>query len=279
MQSLKPLGTTGEKTVLLYGDESHSNEIVTYGFVIIPAKNVAAVEQALKDAKSRYGLAQETRVHCRCLFNRDARAKTAFAKFSVEDVLRFLEELMAVSFKAGARGWVGYLNTQKAPDRLLFESNCRAAADRWEVTNLKNRMLFCFQAASAPLTHMFPPSSIKAMVDGDKTKIPYFEKKQQVDKLRSFFPVEHNNAQFFPEAVHGSKPLPLDLADVLAYAAARGLSKTVHTNKSAFVSIVKMIDPGYSEVIFEMPSVGGAMFSIRAYDPADRVKSYVRQFL
>jgi hypothetical protein len=78
--------------------------------------------------------------------------------------------------------------------------------------------------------------------------------------------------------VRGDKPPILDLADLLAYAAARGLSNTTTSDKSGFVSIVKAIDPGYSEVIFEPPA-GGAVFKVRAYDPQDRIKSYVRQFL
>lgn len=279
MQSVELPTKKIDKTVLLYGDESHSNEIVTYGFVTVPAPNSAVLDNAVKDAKARHGLPQDTRIHCRSLFNKDARAKTAFAQFSDADVLRFLNELMAASFEAGVRGWIGYLDSQKAPDTLLFESTRGAAPEKWDVSNLKNRMLFCYQAAIAPLTNMFPPSSVKAFVDGDKTKIPYFDKKRQADNLRSFFPVEHKNTKFLPEAVHGSKPLPLDLADVLAYAAARGLSKVALTNKNAFVSIVEAIDPGYSEVIFEVPSAGGAMLSIRAYDPTDRVKSYVSQFL
>ena len=271
--------STVEETIFLYGDESHAHEIVTYGFVIVPAQNIASVELALKEVKARYGLSDDVRIHCRNMFNKDARAKTVFAKFSTEHVLRFLNELMTASFVAGARGWVGYLDTQKAPDILLFESNGGAGADKWDVRDLKNRMLFCYQAASAPLTHMFPPSYVKAFVDGDKTKIPHFDKRRQADSLRTFFPVEHNDAKFVPEAVHGLKPSPLDLADLLAYAAARGLSKTASANKSAFVSIVEAIDPGYSEVIFETPPASGAMLKVRAYDPADRVKSYVSQFL
>jgi hypothetical protein len=271
--------STVEKTVFLYGDESYASEIVTYGFVIIPTQNIASVESALKEVKTRHGLPEDVGIHCRNLFNKKARTKTAFAKFSTNEMFRFLDELMTASFVAGARGWVGYLDTQKAPDALLFASDGRTGIDRWDVSDLKNRMMFCYQAASAPLMHIFPPSRVKAFVDGDRTKIPHFEKRRKVDSLRSFFPVEHNNIKFFPEAVHGLKPSPLDLADLLAYAAARGLSKAALMNKSLFVSIVEAIDPGYSEVIFERPSASGAMFKIRAYDPADRVKSYVNQFL
>jgi len=267
-----------EKIVLLYGDESHSHEVVTYAFVIVPAQKLESVELAFENVKKRHGLRAEVRVHCRGIFNLHARNKTEFKSFSSEDLFRFLKELMTESFLAGARGWVGYLDSRNVPDILLFKSKARQGIDKWDVRDLKNRMFFCYQAASGPLTHIFPPSQVKAFVDGDKTKIPHFDKRRQVDSLRSFFPVEHNNAKFFPHVMHGNKPLILDLADVLAYAAARGLSNTFSSDKGAFVSIVEAIDPGYSEVIFEAP-VGGAVFKVRAYDPEDRVKSYVRQFL
>jgi hypothetical protein len=267
-----------EKLVLLFGDESHSHEVVTYAFVIVPAQRAAAVELALENAKKSYGLRADTRIHCREIFNAHARRKTEFKSFSSEDLFSFLRRLMAEAFNAGARGWVGYLDSRSVPDILLFESTTGKGVDKWNVRNLKTRMFFCYQAASGPLTHIFSPSQTKAFVDGDKTKISHFDKRRKVDSLRPFFPVEHNNAKFFPQILHGDKPPLLDLADLLAYAAARGLTKTVTSDKSAFVSIVEALDPGYSEVIFEPPA-GGALFKIRAYDPQDRVKSYVKQFL
>lgn len=271
--------TQGAKDVALYGDESHFNEIVTYAFIIIPQKNRQLVESSVSQVKERYGLDGCAKIHCRELFNKCARSKTHFSKFTDEKVLKFLDEIMIQSFIAGARGWVGYMDTRKAPDSLLFESEDTAKPLTLDLRRLKTKMHLCFQAAIGPLTHIFPPTCVESYVDGDRTKIPYLNLNRQVDRLRGFFPVEHNNEMFLAEPVHGLKPLFLDLADVLAYAAARGLAEASTTNRDAFISIVKSLDPGYSEVVFDLSSAGGAMFSIRAFDPDDRVKSYINQFI
>ena len=159
------------KSIVLYGDESHSNEIVTYGFLIIPQQNIAAVELAVEETKKRYGLCTDTRIHCREIFSGDARKKTNFAEFSIEKMFSFLSEIMVFSFLAGARGWVGYLNKKASPDALLFEAPGTEPIRNWNISNLKIQMLFCYQAAVAPLTHIFPPQRVKAYVDGDKTNV------------------------------------------------------------------------------------------------------------
>lgn len=271
--------TQEKKDVALYGDESHFNEIVTYAFIIIPQKNRQLIESSVSKIKKRYGVDEGAKIHCRELFNKYARSKTQFSEFTDEKVLKFLDEIMIHSFMAGARGLVGYLDTRKAPDALLFDSAAPAKPLILDLGNLKTKMHLCFQAAIGPLTHIFPPARIESFIDGDRTKIPYLNQKRQVDNLRSFFPIEHNNERFLPEPVHGFKPLFLDLADVLAYAAARGLAEASTANRDSFISIVKSLDPGYSEVVFDHSSAGGAMFSIRAFDPDDRVKSYIKQFI
>jgi hypothetical protein len=266
------------KMIHLYGDESHSNEIVTYAFIIAPEKHLQSIEDAIANVKIRHKPPPKTGVHCRRIFNEHARNKTEFKEFSTEELFIFLDELMTESFLAGARGWVGYLDSKTIPSKLLCNSSNDRNIETWDVTNLKNKMLFCYQAACAPLTHIIAPTKIEAFVDGDKTKIPYFDKKRQVDYLKSFFPVEHNNLAFTPRILHADKPLILDLADVLAYAAAHGLSKTISSYTKNYVSIVNAIAPGYSEVIFEPPT-GGPICKIRAYDSGDRIKSYINDFL
>ncbi|MBT1262531.1 hypothetical protein KHP07_19355 [Pseudomonas sp. VS40] len=271
--------TQGIMDVALYGDESHFNEVVTYAFIIIPQKKHQLVESYVNKVKKRFGVDEGARIHCRELFNKHARSKTYFSELTNEMVLKFLDEIMIQSFIAGARGWVGYMDARKAPDSLLFDSENAAKPLTLHLDNLKTKMHLCFHAAIGPLTHIFPPTRVKSYVDGDKTKILFLNQKRQVDNLRSFFPVEHKNEMFFSEPVHGLKPLFLDLADILAYAAARGLAEASTGNKDSFISMVKSLDPGYSEVVFDLSSAGGAMFNIRAFDPDDRVKSYINQFI
>jgi hypothetical protein len=278
-----------EKPIFVYGDESHSNEIVTFAYVIVPAVKMASLDLALKDVKSRYGLPEDARIHCRSMFNVDARAKTVFAKFSNEQVLRFLFDLMSASFDAGVRGWIGYLNTQNAPDAFLMgpwqgpdsDKLNGPLPDKWDVSSLKNKMMLSYYAATLLLSSSVAHSKVNAFIDGDKTKIPNLDmKRRKVDSLRSFFGLSTNDSRFEPETVHGIKPLQLDLADLLAYAAARALSKVALRSKSEFNSIVNVIRPAYCEVVFSQNDPNGHAMRFGVSDqPADEIKSYIQQFI
>ncbi len=113
---------------------------------------------------------------------------------------------------------------------------------------------------------------------GMAPRFRFFENSRQVDTLKSFFPVEHNDKKFFPTPCRQDKPLLLEIADVLAYSAAHGLSSTYTKDKPFFEIIVKNLNPEYSEVIFDIPN-RGPMMSCRAFDPHDAIKTYVKNFL
>ncbi len=278
-----------EKPIFVYGDESHSNEIVTFAYVIVPAVKMASLDLAFKEVKSRYGLPQDARIHCRSMFNKDARAKTVFATFSTEQVLRFLFDLMSTSFDSGVRGWIGYLNTQNAPDAFLMGSwegpdsdkLNGPLPDKWDVSSLKNRMMLSYYAATVLLSSAVPHSKVNAFIDGDKTKIPHMDmKRRKVDGLRSFFGLDTNGSRFEPQTVHGVKPLQLDLADLLAYSAAQALSRSALRSKSEFSCIVNVIRPAYCEVVFSENDPTGHAMRFRVPDQlADEIKSYIQQFV
>jgi hypothetical protein len=277
-----------DKPIIVFGDESHSNEIVTFAFFIVPALKMDALDLALRQVKIRYGLPEDVRIHCREMFNEHARAKTAFAKFSTEHMLRFLNDLMQASFDAGARGVVGHLNAKNAPDKFLMGpwqtvgevKPDEGPLEEFDASSLKVRMMFCYYAATASLSHCVAQSKIKAYVDGDSTKIPYFDnKRRKVDGLRSFFGLDTSDARFEPEIVRDIKPPPLDLADVLAYASARALSKTASRNRIAFDSIVAAIQAGRCEVQFNDTDPNSSAMRFGVYDPGDLIKSYLNQFV
>lgn len=273
---------TNKKCFQIFGDESNFQEIVTYAFIIVPSKLQEEVEKRITKVKLDSGLKATDKIHCRELFNKHAKAKTAFHNFSKEQILALLQQLCTEIYLTGARGWVGYLNSKKARDGLIFESDEPLSSKKspftiWDIRNKKLHMLFTYQAAIAPLTHIISPDNVDAWIDSDRTVVPNLDNKsRQVDTLKSFFPVEHNNKKFFPTPIKGDKPSLLDIADVLAYSAAHGLSATFTKDKPAFVSIVNSLNPGYSEVIFN--AQGGAMMSFRPHDPNGSIKDFIKRF-
>ena len=269
------------KRVHLYGDESHFQGTVTYGFVIIPTAYQQKIEDELVKAKQRHGLKSSDEIHCRALFQRHAKEKSSLRHLSKAEIFTLLNDLTRTAYCAGARGWVGYLHTNRVPDSLLFETldPRKRQVDTWDISDLKVKMLFAYEAAIAPLTHFITPEDVGCFVDGDTSKVSHMNgTRRQVDQLRSFFPVEHNDRKFNPIPLRKPKPIFLELADVLAYSSAHGLSNTITTDKSQFVSAVNNLKPGYSEAIFNIPN-GGPFMSARAYDPQDGVKNYLKSYL
>lgn len=269
-----------EKRFQLYGDESQFQGMVTYAFIIVPTILQHDIENEIAKIKQEFGLKLSDEVHCRKLFHKDAKEKTALRHLSKEEVFTLLQRLTFTIYLAGARAWVGYLNSSKASDLLYFESadSTKGEVVTWNISDIKLQMLFAYRAAIAPLTHFIPPDKVAAWVDGDTSKVPYLENFKQVNSLKSFFPVEHNNKKFFPTPVKNGKPVLLEIADILAYSAAHGLSSTYTKDKHHFESIVRNLNPGYSEVVFNTLA-GGPYMSSRSFDPSDDIKTYVKGFI
>lgn len=270
---------TSAKRFQIFGDESQFSGVVTYAFVIVPSKLQQDVEQEIAKVKSEFGLKATDEIHCRELFNVYAKEKTAFRHLSKEEIFLLLQKVTISIYLAGARAWIGYLNTSTAPDELIFEDDAeKRTTTTWDIRDIKLRMLFAYRAAIAPLTDFIPHNDMAAWVDGDTSRVAHIDGSRQIDTLRSFFPINHNDTKFFPTAVLKDKPVVLEIADAIAYSAAHGLSDTYTKDKPKFVSIVKSLYPGYSEVIFDIPN-GGPMMSARVHDPDDTIKSYIKSFM
>jgi hypothetical protein len=99
---------------------------------------------------------------------------------------------------------------------------------------------------------------------------------KQANTFKTFFPINHNDKQFTPIPVKENKPPLIDIADILAYAAAHSLSAT-YTKDKQFHTAMLGHTIGYSEAIFINSEVNsGATCSIRVPNThIEALKKYV----
>ncbi len=200
----------------LYGDESHFGNAITYGLVIVDAEKQSLVEVALSEVKGMFGGKPSDRIHCRELFNKHARAKTAWAHLSEKDIL----ELMAVTGNylrhAGATFNLGHVDRAHLPPQL--EIPLHGAVPFKIPAEPKQLAAFAYTVALAGVeVHEF-----RLWIDPDHTKIEWGAGRRQASRM----PVTLEGKMITPEPIDGAKPMLLDVADVLAYSAAHFLSST-----------------------------------------------------
>lgn len=265
--------------IQIFGDESHFQGSITYALVIVPCTLLSEVDAAIVQVKKRYDVTPDASIHCSILFNEEKKAKSACAHLNFEALISLLADLTLESYLAGARGWIGYLEATNAPDQMQFESQeVPGGVDTFDTSSIKVRTVFASQAAMAPITHFIEPQKIQAWIDHEETKISLFgQRRKRVDQLVRFFPVIHNDLVFEPVPVSENKPKFLEIADVLAYAASHALYKGAYNKKQRFAQIVNCMQPGFSEVLFNVPD-RGAMGAVRAFDREDRIKNYLIPF-
>lgn len=267
-----------KKPIQIFGDESHFQGIITYAIAIIPLALISQVESAISKVKQQYGIAFDAAIHCSHLFNEDKKKKSPCSHLSFDQMITLLEDLMLQTYFAGARGWVGYLDSGNAPDKMLFESHKNPGEiDVIDVSSVKARTIFTSQAAMAPVTHFVSHHLVEAWVDHEQTEIEFMgQKRKRVDSLMRFFPINHNDEMLVPTPISTNKPIFLEVADILAYASSHALCKGPYNKKQKFTEIVNLIQPGYSEVVFEL---GEASHSTRNFDRDDRIQNYLKSFI
>jgi hypothetical protein len=267
----------------LYGDESTYQEVVTYAFLITPPSQRGKVIEEIARVQAKYDVDPDAEIHCREIFNSRAREKTPFRHLTKNEIFSLLFEVASSAFAAGGRAWIGYLNIDTAPKDIYFNwigpPTDKKLPQQWNISNVKTQMYFAYSAAITAITSFVPSSTVAAWVDGDRSKVPYVdESRRQVDSLRPFFPIDHNNKQFSPIACHENKPKLLQLADVLAFTAAHGMVKKDFPDKAEHLSVLNAMFPGYSEVFFPN-MIEGSLLSVRMEDHNDHIRKYMRSWL
>jgi hypothetical protein len=225
---------------LLYGDESCSNSAVVYALVGIRPSERKQTEDMLAVIKREFGAPPEARLHCRELFAGDARRKSSWAHLSLDRVFELYESLAQHLSALPVARVIGFADRRHLPTSLPGED--------WVprlVFAPKEVAAWCATAALVPFHRHVGLAKVKLWVDPDRTKIDWMGRGQQfINAISGWVSHDPNPPErITPEPISGAPPQLIELADFIAYFAARVLSPEARRDKSRFGAIYSVVEP------------------------------------
>ena len=136
-----------------------------------------AIETALGNTKEAFGGQRNSPVHCKDLLHDGPRSKSDWAHLSRSQAYELLAALAEVVREAGARSWVGYVDTRDVPDVMVFEREGRMFK---QTITTKHLPQLAYWAAVGPVFDLIPHVNIRAWMDPNRLRISWFGQKRQL---------------------------------------------------------------------------------------------------
>lgn len=237
----------------LYGDESCSDGLVSYGFLIVPEDHVISAEEELSSLKTRYGKDPDAVLHCRILFDQRARAKSEWADKSFADVCDLYADLFSRLRKLPIRSLVVNTKTPKLPieipDALWIHKDANFVGPMpmcpgFRLTE-KHVAAFSGRIALTEIGKRLDLKKTRFWADPDTTKIALAGQNRQASRLVGGH-VKSVNEWTVVTLMDASKEKPalLQVADSLSYIARRGAAaKGYSSNDSRFKRLFDLLAP------------------------------------
>ncbi len=254
-----------EVALHVFGDESQSNNLVTYGLVALAPSDTAAAWQDVECCLRAHGGTREAQLHCRELFHPHPRAKSGWAHLDEEGAYRLALDV-ARSASARARFLVGVVDRSQLPKRL--PSDHRMGPMRLGVKQLSS---FAFTAAAEHLDGDPGFEAVRLWVDPDRTKIDWAGRRRRADRGYRMYGLAATQADaplLAPEPLGGEKPALLQIADLLAYSSARALSQQLDRGKPWFEAIHRALSPSVQEFKLYVDPIGESTGCFRSRPPS-----------
>lgn len=194
----------------------------------MPTDQVEKARDRVREIKLAYGGTEGTRLHCREMFAKDARAKSAWAHLTDEQAFAVCGEIarlvssgidwhrsVCVARKSDFPGPVAHWRQPGGPDAPREYICEMPMSDKWLEAQ-------CSLGASIHVTYA-PGAEIEFVADGDRTKIDTHAGQRQASSLVGG-QVGHNadhKPRIAPTIRHVDKCELLEVADFMAYAAQR----------------------------------------------------------
>lgn len=91
-----PICTYQPRSVVLYGDESTSEELVTYCLLCVPSQTNIRLQQQMSEIYRTFGGKKESRLHCRELFSGERRSRTDWKHLNEQETWDFVKEVASL---------------------------------------------------------------------------------------------------------------------------------------------------------------------------------------
>ena len=233
--------TRAEHTISGYADESITAYVVVCAAAIFPVAKVVTAEAALVSLKTGLGIPSTTSLHCRVIFNSNARRGTPWEAIEPKAINSSIESLCRDLRSIGLRP-IAFVT----PRLSIFMPGPPGAESEGTSLDEKGQAAPGFQAISLHLTNLHGVGAVKLWIDPDKTKIPWLNSKTQANLTRSgFMELGPGNQPPRSEPLIGgvSKPPLLEIADLYAYVSARAISAKSGWKDSWFQKVYSIINP------------------------------------
>jgi hypothetical protein len=203
------------------------------------------------------------------LFATDARAKSPWAKLSIDEVFRLYETLLANLTELKLRCIVAFARKADFPKEIpaLAMQHIDLAANippQWTKPfplGDKQLSIWCAHSAITPLAHYPGFEKVRLWLDPDSTVVDWFSGRRAVkNEVGNIFVdvgpgIEPPKPSSVMPVDTGSKPSILEVADVIAYATQRGKAAKLSPNDLRFKKLMRQINA--EQIIFGIAPDGG----------------------
>jgi hypothetical protein len=201
-----------------YLDDSMREAMAVCAAVVVDAARVDEAEAALKYAKESCGVDSATPIHCREMFNLEARQTGPWARFSDDELRPFVSRACLILKRVTRQPIVVVVPTklkglppeQGAPGFPGFQPDAKGAAS------------LAYVGVMAHLRSLYRDVGLRIWIDRETTRIPWGRQRLQAQNTRQTYldlgpGIEPEKVA--PEPMTGPRPPLLEIADVYAYAA------------------------------------------------------------
>lgn len=241
-----------------FGDEgaSANARFALFSFIAFQSSLIPTAVEILRRAKSRFGVPETARLHCRVLFSGMQRSKTEWkfltSKQPIEIVKYLGVELLGLK-PCWSYGYVDLkeLGDLPSPEFMKFTFPSVDGAPRAEASmpfRDKQAQRFAYLAASLPLRNRL--SNVQFWIDQDASRVEWFNKKSGQ---------AHNLNPLIPASIDLPSELApmLEIADLFAYVAGRHLAGDERLGWTVFRSIHRRFGPLTTKFNFDPAVFGG----------------------
>lgn len=235
-----------------FGDESTAYQWVSYALVGFWADALTAAEAIVSEEKTRFGVNPAERLHCRELFNDQARRKTAFAGLSRDKIIDLYASIALRLRMLGALYAVGLVNRGQAPPKMAIPwATGQIRESRTVRLSDKHLALFAFMGAAGQLNEALTvDSKVRVIIDPDTTLIDWFGKtREQAWRIYGRIHMDIP-AQWSQPEIPSSKPALLEIADLAAYVSPRVRSEQSWPGKEDLVMLHSLMGLRHAEFSF-----------------------------
>lgn len=242
----------------VFGDEStaSNDRYAIYSMVGIKINAIPNAAKEIANLKAHFQLPNDERIHCRVIFSRHQREKTAWGKLSDSQIIDFMKCFIECMKPLGLLWSYGYVDMRDIlnlphPKKISGKFSSEIGREFSFAFGAKQAQQFAYSAAEMPYIQEFG-NNVRFWCDQDSTKIEWFGRRKQPHNINRG--VGMKAAIDLPSKAHKSM---LEIADFFAYTASRHLCAEQKFGQNIFRKTHEIFNPRFSKLNIDPSLFGG----------------------